>query len=57
MVVRDRVRVGRRVVGLAEDRVRQVVDVAPVMLTQVGVGLVAEGIESAMKNTPVVVTA
>ncbi len=50
-VVRRRVRIGRRVVALAEDGVGQVEDVAgaaPLMLTHVGVALVAEGIESAM---------
>ena len=52
--------VGRRVIALAEDGVRQVVDVAgadAVMLIHVGVGLVADGIELAMKYTPSWVTA
>ena len=47
-IICDRIRVGRRVVVLTEDRVRRL-KMLPVMFTQVGVGLLAEGIELAMK--------
>ena len=49
--------VGRGVVGLTVECCMADLEMLPVILTHVGVGLLAEGIELAMKYTPFWVTA